>query len=115
MKEIWKLEMGLDFKNKIVKSISSHRRFAFLIKEMQSNNEEHFLLYIYDFKATKYLGFINLTVNLAIPDLSKVPMDIIFSSGALKGCLTLFTKDTLYLIAENSRNGQPGKWSLIRK
>lgn len=79
--------------------------FAFLIKEMQANNEEHLILYLYDFKATKYMGFINLTENLEVPNLSKIPLDLIFSSGALKGCLTLFTKDTLYLIAENSRNG----------
>jgi hypothetical protein len=103
--EIWKLEMDLDFKKKIVKCISSPRRFAFLVKEIQANNEEHLILYIYDFKATKYMGFINLTLNLGVPDLSKIPMDLIFSSGALKGCLTIFTRDTLYLIAENSRNG----------
>jgi hypothetical protein len=57
----------------------------------------------------------NLSLSLGVPDLSKHQLDLIFSSGALKGCLTIFTKDTLYLIAENSRNGQPGKWSLIRK
>jgi hypothetical protein len=57
----------------------------------------------------------NLSLSLGVPDLSKHLLDLIFSSGALKGCLSILTKDTLYLIAENSRNGQPGKWSLIRK
>ena len=114
-KEVMKVEMEAEAKNRIVKCIASANRFAFLIKEPQQNGEEHLVLYIYDLKATKYQGFINLTQNLGIPDLSKQQYDIIFSSGALKGCLTIFTKDTLYLIAENSRNGQPGKWSLIRK
>jgi hypothetical protein len=52
---------------------------------------------------------------LGISELAKQPLDLIFSSGAQKGSLTVFCKDTLYLIAENSRDGQPGKWSLIRK
>ena len=98
-----------------MKCISSTERFGFLIKELQMNGEEHLVLYIYDLKATKYQGFMNLSLSLGVPDLSKQPLDLIFSSGALKGCLTIFSKDTLYLIAENSRNGQPGKWSLIRK
>jgi hypothetical protein len=34
-KELWKIEMDLGFRKKIVKCISSARRFAFLIKELQ--------------------------------------------------------------------------------
>jgi hypothetical protein len=63
----------------------------------------------------KYLGFINLSQQLGIPDLAKIPVDMIFSSGTPKGSLTIYVKDYLYLIAESSRYGKPGKWSLIRK
>lgn len=45
--EIWKIEMPLDFKKKLVKCISSKRFFAFLIKEMISG-EDQLILYIYD-------------------------------------------------------------------
>lgn len=34
-KEVWKLEIDAEFRKKIVKCISSPRRFAFLIKESQ--------------------------------------------------------------------------------
>jgi hypothetical protein len=34
-KELWKIEMDLGFRKKIVKCISRTRRFAFLIKELQ--------------------------------------------------------------------------------
>ncbi len=80
---MWKLELPLDFRKKLIKCIASPKFFAFVLREkIQGENDEQVIVYIYDISATKYLGFINLTLNFGIPDLVKQPLDLIFSQGS---------------------------------
>ena len=59
-RELWKIEVPKEFPNKLVKTISNSNRFAFLVKDI-IQGEEQLILFIYDLKATKYLGYINLS------------------------------------------------------
>lgn len=63
----------------------------------------------------KYLGYINLNSIIGAELLNVNQIDFIFSSASSKGSLTVYHKDTLYLIAESSREGLKGKWTLVRK
>jgi hypothetical protein len=77
--------------------------------------EEDLIVYLYDMLQNKYLGFINLNSMVGSTKIDPNQVDFIFSSATSKGSLTVYHKDSLYLIAESSREGIRGKWNLVRR
>lgn len=86
-----------------------------MTKEPGTTSKEQLIIYLYDLMQNKYLGYINLNKLIDQENLQISQIDFIFSSATSKGSLTVFFKDSLYLIAESSREGIRGKWTLIRK
>lgn len=106
--------MPLDFK--MLKCRTSEQFFAFMTQETSGGYEGQLIVYVYDLLQNKYLGFINLNSLIGTRDsLQPDQVDFIFSSATSKGSLTVYHKDSLYLIAESSREGMRGKWSLVRR
>ncbi len=90
-----------------------------MTKETSNNKvgggEEELIVYLYDMLQNKYLGFINLNSMVGSTKIDPNQVDFIFSSATSKGSLTVYHKDSLYLIAESSREGIRGKWNLVRR
>ena len=58
-KELWKIELPVDFKRRMVKCRTSEQFFAFMTRE-PGNKEDQLVVYLYDIMQNKYLGYINL-------------------------------------------------------
>lgn len=99
----------------MLKCRASEQFFAFLVLDVNADDKEQLVVYLYDLLQNKYLGFINLHAVTGLKELHVNQIDFIFSSASSKGSLTLYYKDTLYLIAESSREGLKGQWTLVRR
>jgi WD40 repeat protein len=93
---------------------ASEQFFAFMILDTVDDKDQ-LIVYLYDMMQNKYLGHINLHAVIGLKTLNVNHIDFIFSSASSKGSLTVYYKDTLFLIAESSREGLKGQWTVVKK
>ncbi|CDW90006.1 wd-40 repeat-containing protein [Stylonychia lemnae] len=102
--ELWKVEFPLSYKSKNYKCKNNSEFFSFMINDGPNDD---LYIYLYDLTSNKYIGFVNTTEILGIKqDINQV--DYVLTRGSAKGSITLYSQDNLYLIAQSSRDGQPG-------
>eukprot|EP00347_Sterkiella_histriomuscorum_P004436 403360465 len=109
--ELWRVELPMSFKHKEYKCRYNTEFISFMINDGPSND---LYIYLYDLTSNKYIGFVNTTeITGYKQEISQI--DYVLTKGSAKGSITLYSQDSLYLISQSARDGQPGKWSLIRK
>ena len=110
---MWKTELPVAFKNREITCKMDSKYIGLLLKDDGKDKCDK-VLYVYETMTHRYLGFINLSELLDRPS-NNVALDFVFPKNQQKGGLIIFCRDVVYLLAQDPRKSDSGKWTVVHK